>query len=69
MDTQTILTIHNNVITRNPRISLSRPTAQRWHLHIQRVQVREKLCNLFNLTAPLLNDRSIDASSRKIVCL
>ena len=26
VDTQTILTIHNNVITRNPRISLSRPS-------------------------------------------
>ena len=38
VDTQTILTIHNNVITRNPRISLSRPASNQWFLHIQRVQ-------------------------------
>ena len=30
VDTQTILTIHNNVITRNPRISLSRPEGNKW---------------------------------------
>ena len=30
VDTQTILTIHNNVITRNPRISLSRPGENKW---------------------------------------
>ena len=34
VDTQTILTIHNNVITRNPRISLSRPSPKQWHLHV-----------------------------------
>ena len=37
VDTQTILTIHNNVITRNPRISLSRPSSNQWFLHLQRV--------------------------------
>ena len=38
MDTQTILTIHNNVITRNPRISLKRPKSNVWTLQLQRVQ-------------------------------
>ncbi|XP_071749455.1 neurotrimin isoform X2 [Lepeophtheirus salmonis] len=42
VDTQTILTIHNNVITRNPRISLSRPTSNQWFLHIQRVQPTDR---------------------------
>ena len=38
VDTQTILTIHNNVITRNPRISLKRPESNVWTLQLQRVQ-------------------------------
>lgn len=38
VDTQTILTIHNNVITRNPRISLKRPKSNVWTLQLQRVQ-------------------------------
>jgi hypothetical protein len=36
VDTQTILTIHNNVISRNPRLSLSRPAEKKWDLHIDR---------------------------------
>lgn len=42
VDTQTILSIHNNVITRNPRISLSRPSNNQWFLHIQRVQPSDR---------------------------
>ncbi len=42
VDTQTILTIHNNVITRNPRISLARPGPNQWHLHIQRAQESDR---------------------------
>lgn len=42
VDTQTILTIHNNVITRNPRISLSRPSSNQWFLHIQRAQESDR---------------------------
>ncbi|XP_076238376.1 neurotrimin isoform X3 [Calliopsis andreniformis] len=38
VDTQTILTIHHNVITQNPRISLSYNDHRTWYLHIQRVQ-------------------------------
>eukprot|EP00095_Tigriopus_kingsejongensis_P007580 snap_masked-scaffold506_size152672-processed-gene-0.3 protein:Tk07580 transcript:snap_masked-scaffold506_size152672-processed-gene-0.3-mRNA-1 annotation:"PREDICTED: uncharacterized protein LOC102656402" len=42
VDSQTILSIHNNVITRNPRISLSRPTSNQWHLHIQRAKEADR---------------------------
>lgn len=42
VDTQTILTIHNNVITRNPRISLSRPGENLWYLHINNVQETDR---------------------------
>ena len=42
VDTQTILTIHNNVITRNPRISLKRPAANEWILQLQRVQPNDR---------------------------
>ena len=42
VDTQTILTIHNNVITRNPRISLKRPSANEWILQLQRVQPNDR---------------------------
>jgi len=42
VDSQTILSIHNAVITRNPRISLSRPSANQWFLHIQRVQPSDR---------------------------
>jgi len=42
VDTQTILTIHNNVITRNPRISLSRPGENKWYLHMNSVQETDR---------------------------
>ena len=42
VDTQTILTIHNNVITRNPRISLVRPSSNEWSLKLQRVQPNDR---------------------------
>ncbi|XP_059082236.1 neurotrimin-like isoform X2 [Tigriopus californicus] len=42
VDSQTILSIHNNVITRNPRISLSRPSSNQWHLHIQRAKQSDR---------------------------
>ena len=42
VDTQTILTIHNNVITRNPRISLKRPASNVWILQLQRVQENDR---------------------------
>jgi len=42
VDTQTILTIHNNVITRNPRISLSRPGENKWYLHLNSVQESDR---------------------------
>ncbi|XP_044018240.1 lachesin-like isoform X2 [Aphidius gifuensis] len=38
VDTQTILSIHDNVITQNPRISLSYNDHRSWYLHIKRVQ-------------------------------
>ena len=42
VDTQTILTIHNNVITRNPRISLSRPGENKWYLHLNSAQESDR---------------------------
>ncbi|XP_053605781.1 lachesin-like isoform X1 [Plodia interpunctella] len=38
MDTQTILSIHHNIITQNPRISLSFNDHRSWYLHIKNVQ-------------------------------
>ncbi|KAK0157999.1 hypothetical protein PV328_011667 [Microctonus aethiopoides] len=38
VDTQTILSIHDNVITQNPRISLSYNDHRSWYLHIKSVQ-------------------------------
>ncbi|GBP78237.1 Lachesin [Eumeta japonica] len=38
MDTQTILSIHYNIITQNPRISLSYNDHRSWYLHIKNVQ-------------------------------
>jgi len=42
VDTQKILTIQNNVITRNPRISLSRPGENKWYLHMNNVQETDR---------------------------
>ena len=42
VDTQNILTVHNNVITRNPRISLKRPASNEWILQLQRVQPNDR---------------------------
>nr|CAI5816835.1 unnamed protein product [Callosobruchus analis] len=38
VDTQTILSIHHNVITQNPRISISYNDHRSWYLHIKTVQ-------------------------------
>ncbi|XP_048526410.1 neurotrimin isoform X2 [Dendroctonus ponderosae] len=38
VDTQTILSIHHNVITQNPRISLSYNDHRSWYLHVKNVQ-------------------------------
>ncbi|XP_050313359.1 lachesin-like [Anthonomus grandis grandis] len=38
VDTQTILSIHHNVITQNPRISVSYNDHRSWYLHIKNVQ-------------------------------
>ncbi|KAL0881663.1 hypothetical protein ABMA27_001481 [Loxostege sticticalis] len=38
VDTQTILSIHHNIITQNPRISLSYNDHRSWYLHIKNVQ-------------------------------
>ncbi|KAG8034035.1 hypothetical protein G9C98_008516 [Cotesia typhae] len=38
VDTQTILSIHDNVITQNPRISLSYNDHRSWYLHIKNIQ-------------------------------
>lgn len=38
VDTQTILTIHNHVITKNNRIGVSHSEQNIWHLHIKEVR-------------------------------
>ena len=42
VDTQTILTIHHNIITRNQRISLSHHDHKMWRLHINNVQESDR---------------------------
>ena len=42
VDTQTILTIHQQVITRNPRISLARDDHKSWHLQIKDLQESDR---------------------------
>ncbi|ODN02457.1 Limbic system-associated membrane protein [Orchesella cincta] len=42
VDTQTILTIHQNVITRNPRITLAHSDHRSWFLQIKSVQETDR---------------------------
>ncbi|XP_037912590.1 lachesin isoform X2 [Hermetia illucens] len=42
VDTQTILSIHHNVITQNPRISLSYNDHRSWYLHIREVEEADR---------------------------
>jgi neurotrimin len=42
IDTQTILTIHNNIITRNQRVSLSHHDEEIWRLHLERAQESDR---------------------------
>ncbi|KAF7271308.1 hypothetical protein GWI33_015806 [Rhynchophorus ferrugineus] len=42
VDTQTILTIHNHVITKNHRIGVTHIELKTWHLHIRDVQESDK---------------------------
>ncbi|XP_050532750.1 lachesin-like isoform X2 [Daktulosphaira vitifoliae] len=42
VDTQTILTIHHNVISQNPRLTLSYNDHRSWYLHIKDVQEEDR---------------------------
>lgn len=42
VDTQTILSIHHNVITQNQRISLSYNDHRSWYLHIREVEENDR---------------------------
>ncbi len=42
VDTQTILTIHHNIITRNQRVSLAHHDTKRWSLHITNAQESDR---------------------------
>ena len=42
VDTQTILTIHHNIITRNQRVSLSHHDHKTWRLHLNRVEENDR---------------------------
>ncbi|ENN80329.1 hypothetical protein D910_12046 [Dendroctonus ponderosae] len=49
-----ILTVHNHVITRNPRISVSHDKHRTWFLHITNVQEEDKgryMCQINTVTA------------------
>nr|XP_053639383.1 lachesin-like [Cherax quadricarinatus] len=49
VDTQTVLTIHDHVITRNPRISLLHSDARTWHLYLTNVREKDRgwyMCQL-----------------------
>ena len=41
-DTQTILSIHHNVITQNPRIVLTHNDHRSWYLHIREVEENDR---------------------------
>lgn len=42
VDTQTILTIHKQVITRNPRIALLHNDHRSWHLELKNVREKDR---------------------------
>ncbi|XP_050440686.1 neurotrimin-like isoform X3 [Adelges cooleyi] len=42
VDTQTILTIHNHVITKNHRIGVSHTDHRTWHIHIREVRESDR---------------------------
>lgn len=42
VDTQTILSIHHNVITQNPRIILTHNDHRSWYLHIREVEEADR---------------------------
>eukprot|EP00095_Tigriopus_kingsejongensis_P007581 maker-scaffold506_size152672-snap-gene-0.21 protein:Tk07581 transcript:maker-scaffold506_size152672-snap-gene-0.21-mRNA-1 annotation:"neurotrimin isoform x4" len=42
VDTQTILTIHHHIITRNQRVSLSHHDHEIWRLHLENIQESDK---------------------------
>lgn len=49
-----ILTVHNHVITRNPRISVAHDKHRTWFLHINNVQEEDKgryMCQINTVTA------------------
>ncbi|KAJ9577406.1 hypothetical protein L9F63_006029, partial [Diploptera punctata] len=49
-----ILTVHNHVITRNPRISVTHDKHRTWFLHITNVQEEDKgryMCQINTVTA------------------
>ncbi|KAJ8679701.1 hypothetical protein QAD02_015488, partial [Eretmocerus hayati] len=53
-DQSAILTVHNHVITRNPRISVSHDKHRTWYLHINDVQEEDKgryMCQINTATA------------------
>lgn len=42
VDTQTILSIHHNLITQNPRVSLTYNDHRSWYLHIRMVEEEDR---------------------------
>lgn len=42
VDTQTILTIHNHLITKSSRISITHSESKTWYLHIRDVQEHDR---------------------------
>ena len=58
VDTQTILTIHHNIITRNQRVSLSHHDNKQWQLHLNNVEESDRgwyMCQIN--TDPMRSER------------
>ena len=68
VDTQTILTIHHNIITRNQRISLSHHDHKIWRLHINNVQESDRgwyMCQIN--TDPMVSERGfLEVGGKKV---
>ena len=62
VDTQTILSIHHNVITQNPRIILTHNDHRSWYLHIREVEESDRgwyMCQVCVLITQLKHENLI----------
>nr|XP_045593468.1 lachesin-like [Procambarus clarkii]XP_045593469.1 lachesin-like [Procambarus clarkii] len=57
VDTQTVLTIHTHVITRNPRISLLHNDNRSWHLYLSNVREKDRGWYMCQVNTDPMRDR------------